>query len=137
MPPGPGAPDGFPTAATWSWYEALGVYLLAFVLAGIAGLLHISFGSARDALFILLNLPLALIGGVVGIYLSAYFIRLRAMSSQAKATDTASSARFFVQEQMVAAPALVVLLIAGAAIESPISATAIRIAVLLMMRILH
>ena len=40
------------------------------IVAGIAGLLHISFGSARDALFILLNLPLALIGGVLGIYLS-------------------------------------------------------------------
>jgi len=36
MPPRPGAPDGFPTTATWSWYEALGVYLLAFVLAGLA-----------------------------------------------------------------------------------------------------
>jgi uncharacterized protein len=38
MPPRPDAPDGFPTTATWSWYEALGVYLLAFVLAGLATL---------------------------------------------------------------------------------------------------
>jgi uncharacterized protein len=38
MPPRPDAPDGFPATATWSWYEALGVYLLAFVLAGLATL---------------------------------------------------------------------------------------------------
>ena len=36
--PRPDAPDGFPTTATWSWYEAIGVYLLAFVLAGLATL---------------------------------------------------------------------------------------------------
>jgi len=40
------------------------------IVAGIAGLLHITFRSARDALFVLLNLPLALIGGVVGVYLT-------------------------------------------------------------------
>jgi CzcA family heavy metal efflux pump len=48
--------------------------LLAFlgivIVAGIAGLLHVTFRSARDALFILLNLPLALIGGVLGVYLT-------------------------------------------------------------------
>jgi Cu/Ag efflux pump CusA len=45
-------------------------FLGVVIVAGIAGLLHITFRSARDALFILLNLPLALIGGVVGIYLT-------------------------------------------------------------------
>ncbi|MCI0588391.1 MAG: efflux RND transporter permease subunit [Planctomycetes bacterium] len=40
------------------------------IVAGIAGLLHAAFRSARDALFILLNLPLALIGGVAGAYLT-------------------------------------------------------------------
>ena len=45
-------------------------FLGAVIVAGIAGLLHITFRSARDALFILLNLPLALIGGVVGVYLT-------------------------------------------------------------------
>ena len=48
--------------------------LLAFlgvaIVAGIAGLLHITFRSARDAVLILLNLPLALIGGVAGVYLT-------------------------------------------------------------------
>jgi CzcA family heavy metal efflux pump len=48
--------------------------LLAFlgvvIVAGIAGLLLVAFGSARDALLILLNLPLALIGGIAGVYLT-------------------------------------------------------------------
>jgi CzcA family heavy metal efflux pump len=44
----------------------LGVVL---VLA-IAGLLHVALRSARDALFVLLNLPLALIGGVLGVQLA-------------------------------------------------------------------
>jgi Cu/Ag efflux pump CusA len=45
-------------------------FLGVVIVAGIAGLLHITFRSARDALFILLNLPLALIGGVAGVYLT-------------------------------------------------------------------
>jgi CzcA family heavy metal efflux pump len=45
-------------------------FLGVVIVAGIAGLLHITFRSARDALFILLNLPLALIGGVIGVYLT-------------------------------------------------------------------
>ncbi|MBI4230807.1 MAG: efflux RND transporter permease subunit [Planctomycetes bacterium] len=40
------------------------------VVAGIGFLLHLAFGSGRDALFVMLNLPLALIGGVAGVYLS-------------------------------------------------------------------
>ena len=38
------------------------------VVAGIFLLLYIAFHSARDALLIMLNLPLALIGGVLGVY---------------------------------------------------------------------
>ncbi|MEW6072902.1 MAG: efflux RND transporter permease subunit [Planctomycetota bacterium] len=45
-------------------------FLGVAIVAGIAGLLHITFRSLRDALFVLLNLPLALIGGVVGVYLT-------------------------------------------------------------------
>lgn len=37
---------------------------------GIALLLWLAFRSARDALFIMANMPLALIGGVAGVYLS-------------------------------------------------------------------
>ena len=40
------------------------------VILGIAFLLHVVFRSVRDAALIMLNLPLALIGGVVGVHLS-------------------------------------------------------------------
>ena len=40
------------------------------VIVGIGVLLSVAFGSTRDALLIMVNLPLALIGGVVGVYLS-------------------------------------------------------------------
>ncbi|WP_241759308.1 hypothetical protein [Pyxidicoccus parkwayensis] len=43
----------------------------------------------------------------VGIYLTGYFFRLRAMSHLAKSGDPAVSIRYFVEEQMVATPALV------------------------------
>ena len=38
------------------------------VVVGIGFLLQMAFGSGRDALLVMLNLPLALIGGVVGVY---------------------------------------------------------------------
>ena len=40
----------------------------AAVIVGIFLLLFVAFHSARDALLIMLNLPLALIGGIVGVY---------------------------------------------------------------------
>ncbi len=40
------------------------------VVAGIYLLLHLAFRSARDALLVMLNLPLALIGGVAGMYVA-------------------------------------------------------------------
>jgi len=40
------------------------------VIIGIGFLLHMAFGSARDAGLVMLNLPLALIGGVIGVYYS-------------------------------------------------------------------
>lgn len=49
--------------------RTLGVLGLVVVL-GIGFLLHVVFRSVRDALLIMVNLPLALIGGVAGIYLS-------------------------------------------------------------------
>jgi Cu/Ag efflux pump CusA len=39
-------------------------------ILGIGFLLHLAFDSARDAALIMLNLPLAMIGGVVGVYVS-------------------------------------------------------------------
>ncbi len=40
------------------------------VIIGIGFLLHFAFGSARDAMLVMLNLPLALIGGVAGVFLT-------------------------------------------------------------------
>ncbi len=40
------------------------------VVIGIGFLLHLAFRSARDAILIMLNLPLALIGGVAGVFVS-------------------------------------------------------------------
>ena len=42
----------------------------AAVVAGIFMLLFVAFRSARDAFLVMLNLPLSIIGGVVGVYLS-------------------------------------------------------------------
>jgi CzcA family heavy metal efflux pump len=40
------------------------------VIVGIAFLLYLAFGSGRDAALVMLNLPLALIGGVAGVFVS-------------------------------------------------------------------
>jgi Cu/Ag efflux pump CusA len=40
------------------------------VIVGIAFILHLAFRSVRDTVLIMLNLPLALIGGVVGVFIS-------------------------------------------------------------------
>ena len=40
------------------------------VIVGIAFILHLAFRSVRDTILIMLNLPLALIGGVVGVFIS-------------------------------------------------------------------
>ena len=42
----------------------------ALVIAGLFMLLVLAFGRARDALLVMVNLPLALIGGVAGVFLS-------------------------------------------------------------------
>jgi CzcA family heavy metal efflux pump len=49
--------------------RTLGLLTIA-VIAGILLLLYIAFGSGRDALLVMLNLPLALIGGVAGMYVA-------------------------------------------------------------------
>lgn len=42
----------------------------ALVIVGIFLLLYLAFDSTRDALLVMLNLPLALLGGVAGVWLS-------------------------------------------------------------------
>lgn len=49
------------------------------VVVGIALLLQMAFGSWRDALLVMLNLPLALIGGVVGVQLSGGVLSIAAI----------------------------------------------------------
>ncbi len=46
---------------------------------GIAFLLHLAFRSARDAILIMLNLPLALIGGVVGVFISGGILSIASL----------------------------------------------------------
>jgi Cu/Ag efflux pump CusA len=46
------------------------------VVAGIFLILGIAFGSYRDALIMMLNLPLALVGGVVGVFLAGGVLSL-------------------------------------------------------------
>jgi CzcA family heavy metal efflux pump len=49
------------------------------VIFGIGFLLHLAFGSARDAALIMLNLPLALIGGVIGVFVSGAIISVASL----------------------------------------------------------
>jgi hypothetical protein len=56
-----------------------------------------------------------------GIYLLGYFVRLRCMSRLAKAPNRATTLRYFVEEQMVATPALVLALVLAALVgEGPV-----------------
>ena len=49
------------------------------VIAGIGFLLHLAFGSVRDAAFVMINLPLSLIGGVFGVYISGAILSVASM----------------------------------------------------------
>jgi CzcA family heavy metal efflux pump len=52
------------------------VWLGVVVLFGIFVLLHVALGSVRDAALVMLNLPLALIGGVAGVFVSGGVISI-------------------------------------------------------------
>jgi len=56
----------------------LGVLLIA-VVAGLFMLLVLAFGRARDAVIVMANLPLALIGGVAGVYLAGGVLSVASM----------------------------------------------------------
>jgi Cu/Ag efflux pump CusA len=49
------------------------------VMAGIFLLLFMAFRSTRDALLVMLNLPLAMIGGVLGVYVSGGILSVAAI----------------------------------------------------------
>ena len=58
--------------------ERLGVLFIA-VIAGLFMLLVLAFGSARDAVLVMVNLPLALIGGVAGVFLAGGVLSVASM----------------------------------------------------------
>ncbi len=94
----------------WQAWLALGLSMVALALA-LGG------GSAS------MDLDGAII---VVIYLAAYFARLRLMSGKAKSSDRDLGRKFFVEEQMVATPAIVVFLILVAALGSNEAALEVR-----------
>lgn len=49
------------------------------VVVGIFLLLYVAFSSVRDALLVMLNLPLGLVGGVIGVYLSGGILSVASM----------------------------------------------------------
>ena len=49
------------------------------VILAIGFVLHLAFGSVRDALLIMLNLPLALIGGILGVFVSGGVLSVASM----------------------------------------------------------
>src|SRR5262249_41734866 len=53
--------------------------LFVGVVAGLFMLLVLAFGRARDAVIVMVNLPLALIGGVVGVFLAGGVLSVASM----------------------------------------------------------
>lgn len=141
VPDGPTACSGLATAVvvattTLSYTLAASILLMMVLMRGgvlvMAPVVDLaSRRSVRPRAWVALGLSLlALVAGLgggaagglgvgaavcVAAYLASYFVRLRAMSGSAKTTDRAASIRFFVQEQMVATPALLLLLAVAAA----------------------
>ena len=73
--------------------------------------LGLSLAALLTALFGEGHLGLTLIAAIdVLIYLASYFVRLRFMSRLAKSSDAGATKRYFVEEQMTAAPAIVLTL---------------------------
>lgn len=77
--------------------------------------LALSFAALMTAVSSKTSLKLTLVAVIdVALYLMSYFVRLRFMSRLAKSQDRRDSIRFFVEEQMVATPAIVCILAIGA-----------------------
>ena len=51
----------------------------SLAIAGLFMLLVLAFGRARDALLVMVNLPLALIGGVAGVFLAGGVLNVASM----------------------------------------------------------
>lgn len=89
------------------WYSWLAFLLsLGAVLVAIGKDLRWQDGRPSFEGFAITGLALV----NVGAYLAAYFVRLRFMSRLAKSDDPRASTRYFVEEQMIASPALLIAL---------------------------
>jgi len=106
----------------WFSWVAVALSLGALVVAFAAKVHWVDGKPVVDGGF---GLPLIAVVDV-SIYLSAYFVRLRFMSRLAKSEDTDASTRYFVEEQMVAAPTLFLVLAGIALFGSGPSAQLIR-----------
>ncbi len=84
------------------WFSWLGLLLSMGALV-VAFAEPTKPGAERWAFSLLLGLDIA-------IYLSSYFVRLRFMSKLAKSDDVTATKRYFVEEQMVATPSVLLLL---------------------------
>jgi hypothetical protein len=104
-----------------------GVLILAPIVDALSGR-HVRWFSWTALALSLGSLAVTFTGGKilltaaatldVIVYLTAYFVRLRFMSKLAKSDDPDAARRYFVEEQCVATPALV-LVLAGLAIFGP------------------
>ncbi len=89
--------------------------------------LGLSFGALVTANLSESSLALTTVATAdVVIYLAAYFVRLRFMSRLAKSDDPDATRRYFVEEQMTATPALVLLLVAYALLGTGSTAAELR-----------
>lgn len=83
----------------------VGVYSWVGLALSMGALLVAHFGSGPD------STKLTVVAAVdVGLYLLAYFVRLRFMSRLAKSADADVTRRYFVEEQMTATPLVITFL---------------------------
>jgi len=78
-------------------------FSLAALVLSIASLCTALIGGSSTEISVTLGID-------VGLYLLCYFIRLQIMSSKAKSKDPATNMRYFVEEQLVSSPSLLIAL---------------------------
>jgi CzcA family heavy metal efflux pump len=78
MPPGYRVEYGGQFESQQRASQRLGILFMG-VLAGLFMLLVLAFGRSRDAVIVMVNLPLALIGGVVGVFLAGGVLSIAAI----------------------------------------------------------
>jgi len=100
-----------------------------------AAALALSLGAVCLSLLGGSDYRLSWVAGIdIAIYLCSYFVRMRFMSRLAKSDDPNASRRYFVEEQMVATPAAVLLLVCIALAAHSLPATSGAATVALLVR---